>query len=350
MTSDVVYSLSKIFVPLTQSPSTLKITPGEIIRGIVLGWHSSDRVFIRVKGVPLLARAYTSLEKGMELTLKVEEVSSQVVLQILSCKDATPNKALPALRAYLACRTDFLELMQPLKSVILREFPHLSQVVLDLTKDISPDYLKEYLHNLGLSFENKLRHCLTGEGEDCAKAIWKEDFKGLLLKLTGMLKEEQPEVLLKNLRNLIQFIECQQIINTASMAQEKCIFLAFPYFAGEAVRLGELSISLPNRHEEGEAQGDSFKVSFLLNMPKLGPIRIDMMVSQKRVWCTFMMLNEGISDFVTALLPDLSERLEQLGYRPEGMSCLVKDDHSLNDNSLSEELFTEDVSTIDFFI
>ncbi len=222
--------------------------------------------------------------------------------------------------------------------------------LLDLTKAISPDYLKRCLHNLGLSFENKLRKCLTGEGKDHIEGVLKEDLKGLLLKLIGILEEKRPEMLSKNLRNLLEFVECQQIINTASLDQGKGIFLAFPYFAGENVRLGELFISFPKRDEERELKNHSFKISFLLNMTKLGPIRIDMTVAQKKVWCTFMVLKKEISNFVAAMLPNLSKRFKQLGYCPESMSCLVKDDHSLEDDSLFEELLIEGMSMIDFFI
>ncbi len=124
----------------------------------------------------------------------------------------------------------------------------------------------------------------------------------------------------KLLREAFNNIELNQLLNASTKekegaAQPQALY-QIPFFEGQNLQTARVYIR-PRKEGDGRADGkkaDESRVVFMLNMSRLGPVRVDVDVGAKHVTGFVYVLNDSVARFVKDNLPGLSKPLEEAGY------------------------------------
>lgn len=101
---------------------------------------------------------------------------------------------------------------------------------------------------------------------------------------------------------------------------------------------GELLIHLPEKGKEKSADNDkAFRLSFLLEMSHLGPVRGDVSIFQKAVSVGFWVSDERVQSLFNESAVSLKRRLERHGFRLQELACRIEEAGSVHQSSLAEE-------------
>ncbi len=74
---------------------------------------------------------------------------------------------------------------------------------------------------------------------------------------------------------------------------------------------------------------------FLLNLPELGRVRIEVRMKEKDLFCRFRFSESGVPDFVREALPGLGSRLGELGYQAH-LEVLLETEENRNETFMGE--------------
>ena len=90
---------------------------------------------------------------------------------------------------------------------------------------------------------------------------------------------------------------------------------------GGWAREGQLFVAPEKEREDGaRASGRGTKLVFLLDLTRLGPLRVDATVADDRVSATFRFVRAAAARLVERLLPELGAALAAAGLRPLSLS------------------------------
>ncbi len=125
----------------------------------------------------------------------------------------------------------------------------------------------------------------------------------------------------KEIKNAINNIELNQLINSSTRKEGQAVQSNFnlyqiPFFQGDVLDTARVYFR-PREEKEGSGQKDSAdqsQVVFMLNMTKLGPIRVDVNVDSKNVTGSIFVLNDSVVNHVNENIRGLLAPLEAAGY------------------------------------
>ena len=123
------------------------------------------------------------------------------------------------------------------------------------------------------------------------------------------------EELKQDLGSFLQKIELYQVLNLRPSDSPDRFFLFLPLWLGNQLQFVEFNLSLP-REKSAPEKGNGFSVLFLLNLPDLGKVRIEVQIKEKDLFCRFVVSEGEVSEFLKQNLSLLRERLEGLGFQP----------------------------------
>jgi hypothetical protein len=153
------------------------------------------------------------------------------------------------------------------------------------------------------------------------------DLKGLGSKLLGELEAlreggvGEKEVLLKTqqvkeaLELFLRKIELSQAVNLLPAEAQDRFYIFLPFWVERRLQFVELNFSFREK-DSAEGERERCTVLFLLNLPELGRVRIEVQVKDKDLFCRVRFSEPGVSDFIRQGLSALGGRLADLGYRP----------------------------------
>jgi hypothetical protein len=196
----------------------------------------------------------------------------------------------------------------------------------------NPAFLREAITRSGLFFENKLKQWGEGDLKETVASLLKGDLKGLLLTLRSQLNSSSPlsgsqnggvqegelsviEHLGKGVDQLVQKLELFQLLNLVQSDPQEKIFLLLPLWFENHPQFLELNISLPRQGSKDREEG-SLSILFLLDLPQLGRMNIDVKMKGKSLYCLFRVTDPEVSKFMDPFLSDLKTRLSSLGFQP----------------------------------
>jgi hypothetical protein len=319
----------------------LQFFPGEIIRGRVLEQIDPQLAVMRLNGKNLFVETHIPLPPQKDLIFQVEENDPKIILKPISAN----NHQVPAMAIYLkkllAADVPTGTLAEKIASLGQMEADDQFQKVQGTLQKflgllqrftLAEPYSKEadpwqpILAPLGLFWENKIKHLIEGQKEDLFGLKVQEDIKGLALKLRFELKNlslpwsRNDENFLKAeewIRGLDQFlgkIELYQILNLRQANPQEKIFLLLPFWFGHRPQFVELNLTLPQR-QSTRPDAEEVTVLFLLDLPELGRLRIEVKIRGKELFCLFMTHDSQKAKFIRQPFPSLASRLEKLGFR-----------------------------------
>lgn len=310
---------------------------GEVATGKVIGQIDARHVVLRFKGQNLLVETTIPLAEQEEKYFRIEATSPQVILKLLP-EGVGRDSPADWLKKYLSHDVPSEDLAQKLSGFwktdaetfpsgireTVREFlkllhtfslEHLSQ---------NPVALQEAMVRSGLFFENKLKQYVEGDLKATVASLLKGDLKGLLLKLSSQLNSfsgpkdihsgEQSliEGLGKGIDQFVKKIELFQLLNLVQSDPQEKIFLFLPLCFANHPQFLELNISLPREGSKGREDG-TFSILFLLHLPQLGRMNIEVKIKGKSLYCLFKVTDPEVSKFMDPFLSDLKTRLDSLG-------------------------------------
>ncbi|MBF0211726.1 MAG: flagellar hook-length control protein FliK [Desulfamplus sp.] len=174
----------------------------------------------------------------------------------------------------------------------------------------------------------------------------KDDIKGAILNFIAesTSKESFSSESLQDIKvfqEFIQNLENVQILNSHISESGKYI-IALPMFASDMFSFGQLLIDLGQKDKDDDnpssKENSLLKVSLLLDMTNLGPIRADFSILKDNITGGFQVNSEEIADFFNLMLPELKERLLAHGYNVHKIECRAVEPEKLAEKSLINEI------------
>ncbi|VAX20913.1 hypothetical protein MNBD_NITROSPINAE02-1468 [hydrothermal vent metagenome] len=125
----------------------------------------------------------------------------------------------------------------------------------------------------------------------------------------------------KELKNAINNIELNQLINSSAKKEGQAVqsnynLYQIPFFQGDSLDTARVYLR-PGGDKEGSGKKDNPEkgsIVFMLNMTKLGPVRVDVNVDSRNVTGSVFVLNDSVVAHVNNNLKALLAPLEAAGY------------------------------------
>ncbi len=314
----------------------------EIVNVKVLKSFSSKDVLLLIKGRRVMASTPMPLKEGMSLSLQLEkslpiptfkllevnqtqsvELNTSVIVSAL--KDNLWKAIIGQVNAHDHIKGSgerFIKLMNDLSQRIYTE-PAL-------------DLFKILLDKCGLSWERKLRNMviLNRFDKEHLNKLIEGDLKALASELIAL--QEAPEWAEK----FVSVIKQLQLLNHIGLQQGRKIFLPIPmYFADGSFSLGQLLISLNEKKDEEEStqiENYPVRITFLLELSKLGPLRVDLVIRGKEISGRFLSADEASQILLKEHLQVFIQKLTEKGFSVNQMECLQKESEILQDPLINE--------------
>lgn len=340
--------------PEANSKQFLRLFKNEIVEGTVLHSFSSGSALLLIKGKRVMAKSYIPLREGKILSLKVEETQPIPRLKLLGVKftdsDAINISLILSAIKENAWRSAIenihhyglsKEALSP-----LRELIHYLSMGLFLKS--SPELLWEIIDRSGLNWEAKLRKIVLDKKMGGALNLDKliqRDLKGLASRFL-VLKKEGGDFL----KRFVSVIKNIQLLNQLGLEQDRKIFLPIPMqFPSGLFTLGQLLIYLPQKEKDGDTRRtidkNRFRITFLLELSNLGPLRIDLTVHERDIEGRFFITKEEGILLMKNNIPFLINKLKDKGYTVCSIEFHLKDPEIVK-QSLVREIIQEEGNTI----
>jgi len=327
-----------------------KLVENEIVKGKVLKSFSLKNVLLLIKGKRIMAKTHMPLREGSVISLKVEEVHPNPVLKLLGAineniETINTSKILTGLKKNL-----WKTIIENIDHCMLpdNDKKMFKGLIDDISKKLflkpNPDLLRQLVDKSGIGWEAKLREIITSK-TSCSKTNINElitgDLKGLGSKFISSM-EGQNDLFEK----FVSMIKNLQLLNQFGLEQERKIFIPLPIqFPDGLFTTGQLLIHL-NENKKKDDHGkekdkDFFRISFLLEMSNLGPLRADLAVRQKQINGRFLIVEEKAKNIIEKQLPSLIKTLEEKGFGVPHFECHIKEPVEIKDTLIKEIIHKE---------
>jgi hypothetical protein len=298
---------------------------GEIIPVKWVRSLDPQRVLIQVKGKELVAETAFPIPEGAEFQVRVEQLEPRVIFKLLMPTSGA-SVSFSLLKKYWVGDPP-LELLaeswEALKSVVEPSLPKEVRDtwarIQETTKQFSgklesgadPQALARIIDQSGLNLENKLLRLIASDGKPSFQAALEGDLKGLLLKMKAQLERVAPETA-RQLQPPIQKMELYQLLNAGEGDPSKLLLL-IPLFFPEGLRWTEVLFS-GDRRERDPAGDPERALLFLLDLPTLGKLQIEIQIHENRLYGRFKTADPGIGEYLEENISRLADRLGTAGY------------------------------------
>jgi hypothetical protein len=327
-----------------------KLVENEIVKGKVLKSVSLKNVLLLIKGKRIMAKTHMPLREGSVISLKVEEVHPNPVLKFLG----TINENIETINSSMILNG----LKKNIWKTIIENIDHCTlpdndkklfkELIDELSKKLflkpNPGLLRELVDKSGIRWEAKLREIITSK-TNYSKANIDElitgDLKGLGSKFISLMEGQNDlfEKFVSTIKNI-------QLLNHLGPEQERKIFIPIPFqFPDGLFTIGQLLIHLHGNKKQNsdgkEKDKDFFRISFLLEMSNLGPVRADLVVRQKQINGRFLIVEEKTKNIIEKQLPSLIKTLEKKGFVIPHFDCHMKEPVEIKDTLIKEIVHKE---------
>jgi hypothetical protein len=167
--------------------------------------------------------------------------------------------------------------------------------------------------------------------------IMAQDFKGAALKQSVSAAVHGKDAGTDAARGLLHTLENLQVLNSQS-AESGRYLLPFPVLADAGFNLGQLLVDV-GEDADTAAEKKMIRVSLLLDMSSLGPLRADVSILDKAVTGRFLLKNEDTREFVASMIPVLKKQLADIDFHLLKMDCQVAAPADIAATCLVETLF-----------
>jgi len=334
---------------------------GEILQGKITGRIGPNQFLAQFKNQEILVESSAPLPTKRELSFQVVEIQPKVLLKLLSAGNREEQTFLYLLKKYLSSDVPLGELGKNLSGLLKtgREtiIPRLQEplakflTLLNCFSFSGPflegkNPLPELLLKSGLFLENRIKHLIEGGKENMFSQIIQGDLKGLAMKIRAELQSEsrpgshqaenpgEIEEWAQGLDRFINKMELYQILNLRPASLQKNFSLFLPLWFGSEMQFAEFNFSF-SQVDPNFPESEELSLLFLLQLPELGKMRIEVKVKEKELFCLFMTADHAAAELIRHSLPGLTLRLNQLGFHSH-LDVSLKSWESLNPTLVNE--------------
>jgi Flagellar hook-length control protein FliK len=333
--------------PENLSKSPLLLEKNELISGQVLKLLPEGKATLLIKGRQVIAKSPFPLTQGSLLSFKVENTSPFPILKLMGTtfRDSggvNVPMVMSAIKENL-WKVLFENVGQyglP-KGDLTRFRALMNDLTWRLPSKSKPDSLKGLIAKSGLGWEAKLRKvALNGslKGADFDRLL-AGDLKGMVSRWLAL--QEKEEVLLKR---FVSAMKNTQLLNLTSPDQDRKIFLPIPILLPQGIfTVAQLLILIPQRggrSSSGKKERDLFRISFLLEMSRMGPMRVDLTIKGKEITGQFIITTAEAKSILERNLPLFLSGMEEKGFKMHQMTCKLKDPEKVT-KPLIDEIIQE---------
>lgn len=316
------------------------LIPGEILEGTIFYQKEPDYFFIRIKGQDLWVKSQIPLPSEGKISLSVKAVTPQVLLRLLSAPEEGESIALGQLKKILGesipldnlgekisalGRTNVSRLTAEMQKGIQELMRALTQYAPPFLTD--PQTLREKIFHSGLFWENRMREFIQKRERGDFLQAYRQDLKGLLLKMKSVLQDAtsleggngpilpEAEEGLQALQPYLQRIEAYQLLNQRYGESSEKWLLLLPLWFGQEMQFLEMSLGFSQGEAPTSGREDT-SLLFLLNLPEMGKIKIEVVIRKKKLFCRIHLAAPSFHEEIQRNLPELENGLRALGFHP----------------------------------
>ncbi|MBA3037558.1 MAG: flagellar hook-length control protein FliK [Desulfobacterium sp.] len=330
--NNLINSKVMIYDPdIKRSASPVMFGENEIVKGKVIEILDSETAIINIKGRNFSAKTLVPLKIGADMAFKVERLTPVPVLKPLGIQFVKPEAA--SIPTILSAIEDNLwksvfEKITTVKGSTPEKISY-NQIVENLPKKLlesgRSEYLKEIIDRSGLFFEAKLKGALEQKpiNAEQIRQLINNDVKGLLSDLLSKTDNEEAKQLLSVIKNL-------QMLDISGLEQERKIFIPLPFLLPDgqfcvAQLLFQLPMVLKDAPEESAEENGQLKISLLLELSSLGPIRADFTLNGKMVYGMFRASIAETVEILETEMDSFVKNLEDKGFSIKHIECRLKE-------------------------
>lgn len=323
--------------------------PGQLFKARILASAPDGKIKLNINGQTMTARADLALKPGTELWLEVRASGETVWFAPAEKKGAV----LGLLRQLLADGPALSRVVQALESLDEKSAALLPPEARDVLQQVPGQAVGRNAE--AESVVRLLSWLGAGRQGAAGPSLFKGRLDEQLLELTTLLHRETGQAglnsaALSDLKKLAALLTAQHHLNSHPPQPNHQVFLLFPCFFAGGQGWGEWMFSFEEQeNRDGQAHGDSYSLSFFLEMSRMGGLHLQARVSGKAVQGIFSVTSEATRRHLESSLPELQEILEALGYAPVALSSLVSRKNTLQrlKQELAEKARLRSVNIVD---
>ena len=335
--------------PGADSPALLPLSRSEIIEGRVLQSSSLNNALLLIKGRRVMAKTHVPLSEGSMLSLRVQDVSPVPILRLIDIKSADFEVVRSSIILSAIQQNVWKALLDNIyhyglpKDAISPFRELMSSLSMRLFFSPSTELLRTFIDQSGLRWESKLREVLLNRSlnRESLNSLIQWDLKGLTSKLLTLQTQKG-----NSLKRLVSTIQDIQLLNKFGVEQKGKIFLPIPIqFPDGHFTVGQLLIRFP-RSQKDERKGQKAeragtRITFLLELSRLGPLRADLTVKGKEIKGRFLLTNEVAKQRIEASIPMFVERMKQRGFSLQSLDCYCMDPKVVTQPLITEIMYDQ---------
>jgi hypothetical protein len=355
----MVSDISKIFlsssklsiVKDTQSFHTLPpLQKGQLLQAKVVKTLSGRQSQLVILGKTLLAQTHTPLKTGETILLRVVQSTPTPVFKIEQSDTPPIKQLLDAVKSsgrtgpFKHIESLIRQTMAPdisgsstISAKIISHFIRLIQNTALQSEQTNPGLLNRFIENSGLKWENKLRSFFTNPETvslEKAQDLINNDMKALAL-IPDPEHTTHP-----SLQSFSQGIENLQLLNHNLFEESGRFIFHLPILFDGTLTFGQLFIDL-NHAQDAKTQDErTLRVSFLLEMTRLGEFLADFSILNHQISGSFGVANPEIQIMIQENLPELETKLKSHGFIVYPITCRLLSPETIAGTSLIEKIFS----------
>ena len=342
--------------PETSHQPVLALSKNEIVEGRVLKVLSSEKALLAIKGRQVVAQSSIPFNEGSVLALRVEQTGLLPILKLVGVRVTDTDAVNTALIVSAVKQNLWQSILEDIHTYGLsRESVSRFKELIDtlsfrLFSKSTPELLNRLIDKSGIMWEAKVRKALTDQSISTRhlNELMSGDLKGLA---SGLLAEKGDEAI--SLKRLVSTLENLQILNHIGLNHGRKIFLPIPMqFPGGLFTAGQLLMQLPyerqHEKENNKVGKDVSRITFLLELSILGPLRADLTIHDRSIEGRFLLTNEEAKSRVEGAIHFLIDRLVESGFSVRFLECCLKEPEIVTE-SLIREIIPDEGGTLNLF-
>ncbi len=266
---------------------------------------------------------------------------------------------LSTLAGEISSKTGFLKLNSGELAQLNQTLQFLSP---DSGKVSDAQLMKNQVDVSGINYEAKVKQLLEAGVSQGKTMELGRDLKGQLLDIIQKLEDQavqakgfsstQLQTLKEHtqvFRQAVDNIELNQLTNQLARQENQSILLQIPNPYGQDNQSIKLYVRPSGDEDSGKKRGskETYNLAFLLDLSKLGNVRVDSQISKNRLSVKIQVENQSVASFIDSKLEELNPRLSDLGYEAK-LTCCVEDKIDMDlENELPAILLQDEARLVD---
>jgi hypothetical protein len=355
----MVSDISKIFLSssklsIVKDNQALHSLPplqkGQLVHAKVVKTLSGRQSQLVILGKTLLAQTHTPLKTGETILLRVVQSTPTPEFKIEQ-SGSPPIKLLYDAVKSLGRTGPFKQIESLIRqnmapdtfgssatsSKAINHFVRLIQSTALQSEQTNPGLLHRFIENSGLKWENKLRSFFSNPESvlfEKAQDLINHDMKALALI------PDPEHITHQSLQSFSQDIENLQLLNQNLFEESGRLIFHLPILFDGTLTFGQIFIDL-NHAQDSKPHGErTLRVSFLLEMTRLGEFLADFSILNNQINGSFGVANHEIQMMIQENLPELETKLKSHGFIVYPITCRLLSPETIAGTSLIEKSTT----------